>query len=1413
MALYTPEEARAIIFRYNETLARGEPISEELAREYADAAIAMKGYSNSLQQKARELTSALQSLGKSANDGTQGLSRYNQATGATFDFLGTWAEKIPGYGKVVSFFVKGIGKYLTTVNQHADAQFKAYQDLSRSGLAVGMKDTFANLQSAGYTVSEISEFTKLAKDNATTFARMGSTGANGLKGFTEVSNSIMKSDLLNQFSNMGLTITDVNQGALQNIKFQQALGVSKIQTPKQLTESTRKYLEKQDKLTKITGLNAEQQNKTIENALKLEQFSAKQAELLEKAESGGLGAKEARAEYDRNEELMLMMAGAGASDLLDGVSLLLTTSVNDPRFQKISQGFNEFSNLVAAGEKDAGKLMNAAVRDAVKLESEGRGQARLGGFEEQFGSRKAVTALAANNLKDYTKAEVKAKAVQANQKTGKEDPNTADYAMMKNNMRDASQSSDLLVQKGIEPATEALKLISGLEQQVAGAAGEAAGKEGQLGGGTTLWDKTKSAAKTAVKSTADFFTLGLYSRATSLFSGDEKPAAGTIKPPETNKPPATTASSKPATLTDSKTIPLTKYDMGGYTGDSSSTNKYVASDKKPAVPSMNASELTARIFSNKAFVGNTKTDDSSDTDNVVSKINAQNYRKYLTSLSLKSSSNNNNAPNLGLNTLDDYSSKTTTLGVRNRKTILPAANSENIPEIDNDKPISKSTASSDKLDNDISVIDMLSSQAKKTLDAYGPLAQFGNFNKIFNESIFKNSVPPVSNTDTQFGQPKKSNIFDQIFDKLGNINGNTTNNDVTTNNLPPVSNTDTQFGQSKQTGNFDKTNNIPPSKNNSPLMSNFSNSLDSFKKISGVDAIGKFADSPLASFKEMVSTTANGIGTIGKSAVSTVTEQYDKFISIFPSLTSLFTNAGLSQNTYTDTNIDKINDQLSDNKVLETDSNKNLDMFNKKQMIITDVSNRLITKGITPTQKSFKILTDLLELKLESKSMASAGGTGGLSGMRSASSKRKSSINNAAEGGMAGSSAGGGGGAAGGAAGATAGGAAAGGGGAAGGAAGAAPGGAAGSTDTAGGNAANAMKLNAGGTGSVAGGTEETEKAGGLAAGTGPTTVGQNQQLFLQAMTDLGVTDPKVRAAMAASAEGESGFKMQSEIGYENTSNEGIRKSFGMGSVFGKMPDDELTKLKADPSKFFDYVYGGRYGNDQPGDGWKYRGRGFIGITFKGNYKQYGDRLGINLVGNPDLANDPKIAAKIGVMMMLDGMKKNSGADPYTQVARSIGNSNEVTEQRKKDAYARNMQTGEFGADKVADLSFMKRGAASTQTASATPVTPNNPTQTAQAEAPSSQVTSARAQGRLEAAASGATMKDGYKTQLDQNTQASIMLPDGKSIPADVEEEDKDDSTDLIKSLTADKIRLLAIISEGMTNHAELSRQLLQRQS
>lgn len=52
-------------------------------------------------------------------------------------------------------------------------------------------------------------------------------------------------------------------------------------------------------------------------------------------------------------------------------------------------------------------------------------------------------------------------------------------------------------------------------------------------------------------------------------------------------------------------------------------------------------------------------------------------------------------------------------------------------------------------------------------------------------------------------------------------------------------------------------------------------------------------------------------------------------------------------------------------------------------------------------------------------------------------------------------------------------------------------------------------------------------------------------------------------------------------------------------------------------------------GNTQPGDGYKYRGRGFIQLTGRSNYTAMSKRLGIDLVNNPDLALDAYHAARI----------------------------------------------------------------------------------------------------------------------------------------------------------------------------------------
>ena len=57
-------------------------------------------------------------------------------------------------------------------------------------------------------------------------------------------------------------------------------------------------------------------------------------------------------------------------------------------------------------------------------------------------------------------------------------------------------------------------------------------------------------------------------------------------------------------------------------------------------------------------------------------------------------------------------------------------------------------------------------------------------------------------------------------------------------------------------------------------------------------------------------------------------------------------------------------------------------------------------------------------------------------------------------------------------------------------------------------------------------------------------------------------------------------------------------------------------------------VYSKRYGNNAPGDGWKYRARGLIGITFLDNYRDCGNGLKVDLVSHPELLAQDEYAAR-----------------------------------------------------------------------------------------------------------------------------------------------------------------------------------------
>lgn len=131
---------------------------------------------------------------------------------------------------------------------------------------------------------------------------------------------------------------------------------------------------------------------------------------------------------------------------------------------------------------------------------------------------------------------------------------------------------------------------------------------------------------------------------------------------------------------------------------------------------------------------------------------------------------------------------------------------------------------------------------------------------------------------------------------------------------------------------------------------------------------------------------------------------------------------------------------------------------------------------------------------------------------------------------------------------------------------------------------------------------------------------------ILDAWETYGDGDANKLAYVLATAFHETGATMAPVVENLNYSAAGLRSTFP--SYFTAA---QATAYARQPEKIANRAYANRIGNgsEASGDGWRHRGRGYAQLTGRANYADWAKRTGLDLIGNPDLARDPLVAARI----------------------------------------------------------------------------------------------------------------------------------------------------------------------------------------
>ena len=210
------------------------------------------------------------------------------------------------------------------------------------------------------------------------------------------------------------------------------------------------------------------------------------------------------------------------------------------------------------------------------------------------------------------------------------------------------------------------------------------------------------------------------------------------------------------------------------------------------------------------------------------------------------------------------------------------------------------------------------------------------------------------------------------------------------------------------------------------------------------------------------------------------------------------------------------------------------------------------------------------------------------------------------------------------------------------------------------------------------------------------TTQGDVERSVYEYAYEQGLRDDELKAFMSQVAHESALFSTKAELGRSKSNVNNLSKArYSVGDTYKKkklsagdpmvgqfkdinrrrMVRDGVTDAQGNLQNYsvdnvFNSIYASRNGNGDfaSGDGSRYKGRGYIQLTGRNNYRAVGEAIGVDLEGNPDLMLDPDIAKKASVAWWKLNVQPRK--PDYTDVTRITlivnGGDNGLDDRRKK---------------------------------------------------------------------------------------------------------------------------------------------------